>query len=122
MLLPGPISTQTSPHRTSPPPQLTTPHPSSIPHYNLTMGGGGKIPYPKHVWSPAGGWYSQPSNWRANTLVMVGVIATCAAFAWKVSAERERRYVMPDPDRFYPSRWWTRQIREYEQARREEAK
>ena len=68
------------------------------------MGGGGKIPYPKHVWSPAGGWYGQPKNWKANTAFFALVIAGLTGIAWKVSAEREVRYQMPEPDRFYPSR------------------
>ncbi|KAK0473342.1 hypothetical protein IW261DRAFT_1503875, partial [Armillaria novae-zelandiae] len=51
------------------------------------MGGGGRYPYPKYVWSPAGeyltimrdvtvadqsrgGWWVQPSNWKANTAVV----------------------------------------------------
>ncbi|KAF8249938.1 hypothetical protein K440DRAFT_581608 [Wilcoxina mikolae CBS 423.85] len=68
------------------------------------MGGGGKIPYPKHVWSPSGGWYSRPHNWKSNTAVMFAVIAGVAAMAWKASAEREVRTRMPDPDRVFPSR------------------
>ncbi|ETI20261.1 hypothetical protein G647_08295 [Cladophialophora carrionii CBS 160.54] len=82
------------------------------------MGGGGKIPYPKHVWSPAGGWYGQPQNWKANTIVMGVVIAACTAVAWRVSAEREMRYKMPREDVFFPSRFWSRQIIEHEKAQR----
>ncbi|KAL7273512.1 hypothetical protein RUND412_003628 [Rhizina undulata] len=78
------------------------------------MGGGGKIPYPKHVWSPTGGWYSRPSNWKANTAIMYGVIAGVVALAWKLSADREVRTVMPDPDRVFPSRHWSKQIIEFE--------
>lgn len=48
--------------------------------------------YPKHVWSPAGGWYAQPKNWRANTAIMLGVVVGITAMAWSVSAEREHRY------------------------------
>nr|OQO26138.1 hypothetical protein B0A51_07564 [Rachicladosporium sp. CCFEE 5018] len=65
---------------------------------------GGKIPYPKHVWSPAGGWYAQPANWKANTAIMLGVVSGVVAMAWSVSADREHRYKMPEPDRFFPSR------------------
>lgn len=60
--------------------------------------------YPKHVWSPAGGWYSQPSNWRANTAVIGGVIAGIVFMTWTVSADREHRTKFPEPGRFYPSR------------------
>lgn len=60
--------------------------------------------YPKHVWSPAGGWYAQPSNWRANTAVMLGVVFGITAMAWSVSADREHRTKFPEPGRFFPSR------------------
>ena len=118
------------------------------------MGGGGKIPYvhasdvlllfhprlinllsyPKHVWSPSGGWYAQPHNWKANTAVMGFVIFGITALAWKVGAEREHRFKMPEPHRFFPSRKydssafpcllaysdivysWSRQIIEHEKA------
>ncbi|KAI9824404.1 MAG: hypothetical protein M1832_001939 [Thelocarpon impressellum] len=78
------------------------------------MGGGDKIPYPKHVWSPAGGWYSQPANWKANTAVMATVIVGITLFAWRTSAELETRDKFPEPGRPYPSRWWSKQIREHE--------
>ncbi|KAI5850882.1 hypothetical protein BZA05DRAFT_399076 [Tricharina praecox] len=83
------------------------------------MGGGGKIPYPPHVWSPSGGWYGQPKNWRANTAVMALVIVGFTAMAWKASANLEERSRMPDPDRVFPSRNWSRQIIEFEKAKRE---
>jgi len=60
--------------------------------------------YPKHVWSPAGGWYAQPANWKANTAVFTVVIVGITAMVWSISAEREVRYKMPEPDRFFPSR------------------
>jgi len=80
------------------------------------MGGGGKIPYPKHVWSPAGGWYSQPANWKANTAVYGIVIMGITAMAWKLSADREYRDKFPEEGRFYPSRNWTKQIKDHERA------
>ncbi|CAD0018091.1 unnamed protein product [Aureobasidium pullulans] len=57
---------------------------------------GDKIPYPKHVWSPAGGWYSQPKNWKANTAVMGLAVFTVAAVFFSLSADREHRYKMPE--------------------------
>ncbi|KAJ7933758.1 hypothetical protein B0H13DRAFT_2306182 [Mycena leptocephala] len=46
----------------------------------LIMGGGARYPYPKHVWSPAGGWWSQPSNWKMNTfIVCCGMGLVCGA-------------------------------------------
>ncbi|KAK7956589.1 uncharacterized protein PG986_005811, partial [Apiospora aurea] len=80
------------------------------------QGGGPKVQYPKHVWSPSGGWYAQPSNWRANTAVFMGVIVGLTALTWNLSAEREVRYKMPEPGRFFPSRYWSKQIIEHEKA------
>ncbi|CAP70395.1 uncharacterized protein PODANS_3_4740 [Podospora anserina S mat+] len=68
------------------------------------MGGGPKIPYPKHVWSPAGGWYAQPANWKANTAILGVCVFGITAMVWNLSAEREFRHKMPEPGRFYPSR------------------
>ncbi|CAD6501217.1 BgTH12-01471 [Blumeria graminis f. sp. triticale] len=78
------------------------------------MGAGSKIPYPKHVWSPAGGWYSQPKNWKANTAVMGAVIFGITALMFKLSAEREYRDKFPEEGRFFPSRYWSKQIIEHE--------
>lgn len=39
--------------------------------------------------SPSGGWWTQPTNWKANTAVAVGITATIVAAAWKYSAENE---------------------------------
>ncbi|KAF2744416.1 hypothetical protein M011DRAFT_408662 [Sporormia fimetaria CBS 119925] len=78
------------------------------------MGGGGKIFYPKQVWSPAGGWYCQPANWKANTAIMGLVLTGIVGLTWNLSAEREYRDKMPAPG-FFPSRYWSRQIREYDQ-------
>lgn len=60
--------------------------------------------YPKEVWSPAGGWYAQPANWRANTAIMGAFVIGVAAVAFSLSAEREYRDKMPEPGRFFPSR------------------
>jgi hypothetical protein len=51
-----------------------------------------------------GGWYAQPHNWKANTAIMFTVIFGVTAIFWKISAEREVRYKMPEPHRFFPSR------------------
>ncbi|KAI6876957.1 hypothetical protein KC360_g9260 [Hortaea werneckii] len=72
--------------------------------------------YPKHVWSPAGGWYAQPANWKQNTAVMGAVVVGICLMVGSVSADREHRDKMPDPDRFFPSRYWSREIREHERG------
>ncbi|KAL8845107.1 MAG: hypothetical protein Q9205_001989 [Flavoplaca limonia] len=82
----------------------------------IEQASGGKIPYPKHVWSPAGGWYAQPANWKANTAVMGVVIFGITAIVWGISADREYRTRFPEPGRFFPSRYWSRQIIEHEKA------
>lgn len=73
-----------------------------------------KIPYPKHVWSPAGGWYSQPANWKGNTAIMSGVVLAITASAWVLSANLEHRDRFPERGRFYPSRYWSREVKEHE--------
>ncbi|KAF2821182.1 hypothetical protein CC86DRAFT_303639 [Ophiobolus disseminans] len=83
------------------------------------MGGGGKIPYPKHVWSPAGGWYSQPANWKANTAIVGLVMGSIVGMAWMASARLEYRDKMPEPGRFFPSRYWSKQIIEHERKQKE---
>ncbi|KAJ7282805.1 hypothetical protein C8J57DRAFT_1499771 [Mycena rebaudengoi] len=56
---------------------------------NAIQGGGGRYPYPKFVWSPAGGWWSQPANWKMNTFIMsCGIAFVCGGIARAV-AHRE---------------------------------
>ncbi|EPE33675.1 hypothetical protein GLAREA_06688 [Glarea lozoyensis ATCC 20868] len=82
------------------------------------MGGGPKVPYPKHVWSPAGGWYSQPANWKMNTAIIgVGILGVTAMF-FNLSAQRETRTKFPEEGRFYPSRYWSKQIIEHEKEKK----
>ncbi|KAG1870096.1 hypothetical protein DFJ58DRAFT_653273, partial [Suillus subalutaceus] len=59
-------------------------------------GGGARYPYPKHVWSPAGGWWARPANWRSNTVVTFAGIFAIAYGVWTVSADREVRHIQPD--------------------------
>lgn len=82
------------------------------------MGGGPKIPYPKHVWSPSGGWYTQPANWRRNTAIAGLALVSVVALVWKIDGELEFRHKMPEPGRFFPSRYWSKQIIEYEKAQK----
>ncbi|PKS07332.1 hypothetical protein jhhlp_005934 [Lomentospora prolificans] len=73
-----------------------------------------KIPYPKHVWSPSGGWYCQPANWKRNTVVLGAAVFGITCLIWKISAEKEQFAHKPEPGRFYPSRNWTRQLINWE--------
>ncbi|KAF7305909.1 PALP domain-containing protein [Mycena chlorophos] len=53
------------------------------------MGGGGRYPYPKFVWTPAGGWWAQPASWKMNTFIITcGIAGICAAIVRGV-AHRE---------------------------------
>jgi hypothetical protein len=74
--------------------------------------------YPKHVWSPAGGWYANPSNWRGNTLAAGAVIVSILAVTWKFSAGREEFVRNPTPEEFSPSRYWNKQFLAAEKARK----
>ncbi|KAL0078083.1 hypothetical protein J3Q64DRAFT_1293866 [Phycomyces blakesleeanus] len=65
------------------------------------MGAVSRYPYPKQVWSPAGGWWAQPKTWKSNTAIAaLGMIVTLGA-VWSVSAEKEKRY--QQPKRWIPS-------------------
>ncbi|KAI0073534.1 hypothetical protein K474DRAFT_1700269 [Panus rudis PR-1116 ss-1] len=59
----------------------------------LAMGGGARYPYPKEVWSPAGGWWSRPSNWKSNTAVAFAGIFVITYAAFVVGRDREVRWV-----------------------------
>ena len=53
------------------------------------MGGGRHFHFPKHVWSPAGGWWANPPNWKRNTgFAFVGIGLAFMAIA-KISSDRE---------------------------------
>ncbi|KAI5119994.1 hypothetical protein M0805_004437 [Coniferiporia weirii] len=78
----------------------------------IDMGGGGQYPYPKEVWSPAGGWWTRPSNWKSNTAIAFGGILLVTYSAWQLSASREWRHNAPAKP--IPSMLWSKQ---YEQQR-----
>ncbi|PAV18230.1 hypothetical protein PNOK_0671600 [Pyrrhoderma noxium] len=80
------------------------------------MGGGGQYPYPKEVWSPAGGWWTRPSNWKSNTAVAFGGILLTVYATWQLSASKEVRHVAPSKP--IPSMLWAKQ---YERQRQEPA-
>ncbi|KAF9428721.1 hypothetical protein BGZ94_001321 [Podila epigama] len=73
---------------------------------------GGRYPYPKHVWSPTGGWWTQPTNWKSNTAAAVGISATIVAAAWKYSAENEERHTRPIG--WIPSQLWAKEFKDGE--------
>ncbi|WVQ85937.1 hypothetical protein IAT38_008105 [Cryptococcus sp. DSM 104549] len=74
------------------------------------MGGGARYPYPKEVWTPSGGWWTQPKNWKANTAMCALLIAVTTASVWRLSAQKEERHRAPM--RWIPSMLWSPQARE----------
>ncbi|KAF9558984.1 hypothetical protein CPC08DRAFT_709225 [Agrocybe pediades] len=74
------------------------------------MGGGSRYPYPKYVWSPAGGWWTRPSNWATNTAVAAFGMLVVSIGIWNVSANLEKRVVQPI--RPIPSMMWAKEYRE----------
>ena len=47
------------------------------------------------VWSPAGGWWSNPTQWKRNTSIAGGVVGVIAIGIFYVSSSLERRPVPP---------------------------
>ncbi|PWN36311.1 uncharacterized protein FA14DRAFT_54019 [Meira miltonrushii] len=82
------------------------------------MGGGARYPYPKEVWSPSGGWWTRPSNWRTNTAVCIAGIGLVSYFTWMYSAKVEQRHVKVD--RWIPSLHWAEEFKgsEYDELRK----
>ncbi|KAH9903278.1 hypothetical protein C8Q73DRAFT_785880 [Cubamyces lactineus] len=74
------------------------------------QGGGARYPYPKEVWSPAGGWWTRPSNWKTNTAIAFAGILTVAYGVFTISADKEKRTVQPI--RPIPSMRWAKEYRE----------
>ncbi|KAF8336258.1 uncharacterized protein EI90DRAFT_152771 [Cantharellus anzutake] len=74
------------------------------------MGGGARYPYPKHVWTPSGGWWTRPSNWKSNTAIVGLGIAAITYVTWKYSAAREHR--LSDPIKPIPSQLWAKQYQD----------
>ena len=56
------------------------------------------------VWSPAGGWWSNPKHWKRNTGVAFAVVGVMSMAICRVSAAKERA---PLPPVFHvPSQSW----------------
>jgi len=68
-------------------------------------GGGAHPPTPK-VWSPAGGWYVNPPNWKRNTGIAFLFMFSTMAYVFCKSAELERRPMAPKHP--IPSSRWSK--------------
>lgn len=59
------------------------------------MGGVTKYPYPKQVWSPAGGWWYNPTQWKRNTFVGMLTMA-CILTPFAIYSEKHtKQYLIP---------------------------
>jgi hypothetical protein len=56
------------------------------------MGATPRHPYPKWVYSPTGGWWSQPKNWATNTAVVAGTMTIIVAMLWRYSDKKMEEY------------------------------
>eukprot|EP00164_Ancoracysta_twista_P010884 GFYU01016574.1.p1 GENE.GFYU01016574.1~~GFYU01016574.1.p1 ORF type:complete len:119 (-),score=22.06 GFYU01016574.1:260-565(-) len=62
------------------------------------MGGVKRFPYPKHVWTPVGGWWLKQPNWKGNTFGIVVVFTSACATIAMTSMANERRPLQPRAD------------------------
>ena len=53
------------------------------------QGGTKQFKYPLYVWSPSGGWWCNPRQWRRNTVIAFGAIGVISAGVWYISAQLE---------------------------------
>jgi hypothetical protein len=64
------------------------------------MGGGRKIPYPKWVWAPSGGFYgaqqNNPSNWKFATALVLGAMGASVSAIWRISDRNTVEYKRPE--------------------------
>ncbi|KAI8140522.1 hypothetical protein BJV82DRAFT_622918 [Fennellomyces sp. T-0311] len=74
------------------------------------MGGVSRFPYPKEVWAPSGGWWSQPKTWKPNTAIAAFGMAATLFAVWSLSANKEIRY--QEPKRTIPSMSWAKQYKD----------
>ncbi|BFZ57193.1 hypothetical protein PYCC9005_004244 [Savitreella phatthalungensis] len=72
--------------------------------------GGGAYPFNKHVWTPTGGWWSRPANWKSNTAIALTGCAGIVAWVWSVSAEKETRD--HQPTHWIPSMLWSKALKD----------
>ncbi|ORZ36775.1 hypothetical protein BCR44DRAFT_1375059, partial [Catenaria anguillulae PL171] len=53
------------------------------------MGAVPRTPFPRYVYSPMGGWWSQPKNWKSNTAVVAGGLVLITSLIWKFSNDKQ---------------------------------
>ena len=55
------------------------------------QGGTKRFQYPVYVWSPSGGWWCNPRQWKRNTTIAFMAIGALSAGVWYISAQLEVR-------------------------------
>eukprot|EP00924_Labyrinthula_sp_SR-Ha-C_P016903 maker-scaffold_6-augustus-gene-18.52-mRNA-1 protein AED:0.09 eAED:0.09 QI:0/0.5/0.33/1/0.5/0.33/3/60/160 len=60
------------------------------------MGGMPKYRAPK-VWTPSGGWWYTPKNWKSNTLVSLGVCGALSVGLFMFSTSKEQIFYVRTP-------------------------
>ena len=73
------------------------------------MGGGGAHPpSPNHVWTPAGGWFPDPPQWKRNTVYAFLALGAGFLYVGSHSVQLEERPVPPKHS--IPSSMWSRGV------------
>lgn len=62
--------------------------------------GGTRYPFPTWVWSPAGGWWSEPKHWKRNTFVAGCLCLILSSGVFYVSAQKEVIHKSEEIERF----------------------
>ena len=74
------------------------------------MGGGGAHPpSPNHVWTPAGGWFPDPPQWKRNTVYAFLALGCGFLYVGSHSAQLEERPVAPK--HAIPSAMWSSSVK-----------
>ena len=74
------------------------------------MGGGGAHPpSPNHVWTPAGGWFPDPPQWKRNTVYAFLALGAGFLYVGSHSVQLEERPVAPK--HAIPSAMWSSSVK-----------
>ncbi|PSC68345.1 hypothetical protein C2E20_8074 [Micractinium conductrix] len=69
-------------------------------------GGGGDLHVPKEIWSPTGGFFADPKNWRRNFVFAAFALAGMGYLGFRQSIKMEQRHARPN-DTIPSQRWYT---------------
>eukprot|EP00127_Corallochytrium_limacisporum_P002322 Clim_evm110s109 gene=Clim_evmTU110s109 len=69
----------------------------------VLRGGVKRYPYPKAVWSPAGGWWPEPVHWKRNTVIAFAMGFALCVPVMMISSANEKSLT---PNRPIPSTAW----------------